>query len=88
MILPKRRLSRRAGALPSSGVNNFPVGQLYAGDRVREIDTPDDLAEEAADWVHILSPPGFWAWVCTANLTPLDAGEDGEALFRGTREDD
>ena len=60
--------------LPSSGVNNYPIGQLYAGDRVRVIETPAEFAEEAADWIHIWSPPGFWAWIRTGHLALLETG--------------
>jgi len=60
--------------LPSSGVNNYPIGQLYAGDRVRVIETPAEFAEEAAEWIHIWSPPGFWAWIRTGHLAVLETG--------------
>ena len=66
--------------LPSSGVNNYPIGQLYAGDRVRVIETPAEFAEESAEWIHIWSPPGFWAWLLTGQLELLDQG--GEARWK------
>jgi SH3-like domain-containing protein len=71
-------------ALPSSGVNNFPVGQLYAGDRVRVRETPPELAEEAEEWLHITSPEGFWAWTRTADLTTLSKDE-GERAWNEAR---
>lgn len=67
--------------LPTSSSNNFPVGQLYAGDRVRRLPSPEGLPDEAAEWVHVLSPPGFWAWLDGADLAPLAPGEDGAKLW-------
>ncbi|MFT7664361.1 MAG: hypothetical protein ACI87A_002593 [Planctomycetota bacterium] len=61
-------------AFPSTGVNNFPVGQLYAGDRVRVIETPAEFADTADEWIHIWSPTGFWSWVRTGNLSPMTSG--------------
>jgi SH3-like domain-containing protein len=71
-------------ALPSSGVNNFPVGQLYAGDQVRVLETPAELADEAREWVHITSPEGFWAWIRSGEIAPL-AEADGVALWNEAR---
>ncbi len=73
-------------ALPSSGVNNFPVGQLYAGDRVRTLPTPLEFTEEARGWTHIWSPPGFWAWIRAKSLVDLAPGEDGLALWNRARD--
>ncbi len=68
-------------ALPSDGVNNFPVGQLYAGDRVRTLPTPPELVQEALDWVHVWSPPGFWAWVRADQVADLGPSEKGDMLW-------
>ena len=66
--------------LPSSGVNNYPIGQLYAGDRVRVIETPAEFEKESAEWIYVWSPPGFWAWIRTGHLALVPSG--GEAAWK------
>lgn len=67
---------------PSRGVTNFPLGQqLYAGDQVRVIERADAALALKDDWVRVWSPPGVRAWIAKSSTEPLDAGEDGAALW-------
>jgi hypothetical protein len=68
---------------PKTGVENFPLSQqLYTGDQVRVIERADASLPLAEDWVRVWSPPGVRAWIEKDATKPMEAGEDGAALWK------
>ncbi len=67
---------------PSSDFRNYPLPQrLHAGDKVRLIEKLDGDKPLAESWVRIWSPPGVRAYIQSSQLKPLEASQNGPALW-------
>jgi hypothetical protein len=74
--------SVRMRPLPTSDEKSFPLPmKLDKGERVRVIARADAQKPLAEDWVQVWSPAGARAYVASAEVTPLAAGEDARKLW-------